>query len=141
MCDTQVISKQIGSIGRRSFDCRMNMASPMLVERHGEMTRLLNEVDKLCERLHREFPTITEEDYLQFGSKLKIVINTLKELYKESLARLDLKPYYSRMREQIFDLEELDRDIKTYRIDAPHNQELQLAMAAVKAVDLSFLFQ
>ncbi len=105
------------------------------------MTRLLNEVDKLCERLHREFPTITEEDYLQFGSKLKIVINTLKELYKESLARLDLKPYYSRMREQIVDLEELDRDIKTYRIDAPHNQELQQAMSALKAVDLSFLFQ
>ena len=49
MCQTSVISHHIGHIGRRSFDRRMRMASPMFVEKRGEMSRLLNEVDRLSE--------------------------------------------------------------------------------------------
>ena len=47
MCQTQVISKHIGRIGRRSFDRRMRIASPLFVERRGELARLLNELDKV----------------------------------------------------------------------------------------------
>ena len=67
MCQTQVISKHIGRIGRKSFDRRMRIASPLFVERRGELARLLNEVDKLSDRLHEEFPTISENDYRLFG--------------------------------------------------------------------------
>lgn len=140
MCDAQVISKHIGRIGRHSFDRRIRIASPSFVERRGEMTRLLNEVDKLSDRLHCEFSTIAAEDYRQFGTELKIVISTLKDLYKESLTHRELELYNNRMREQIIDLEELDHDIKTYRVDAPHDRELQLAMQALGNVDLSYLF-
>ena len=87
MCQTAIISRHIGRIGRRSFDRRMRMASPLYVEKRGEVTRLLNEVDRLSDRLHDEFITITEDDYRMFGSELKIVINTLKASRRESQSR------------------------------------------------------
>ena len=137
MCQTQVISRHIGSIGRRSFDRRMRIASPLFVERRGELARLLNEVDKLSDRLHEDFSTITEDDYRVFGPELKIVISTLKALWKDSLTRKELKPYNDRMRQQIADLEEINHDIKAFRVDAPKNKELQATMALLSSLDLS----
>ena len=141
MCQTAIISRHIGRIGRRSFDRRMRMASPLYVEKRGEVTRLLNEVDRLSDRLHDEFITITEDDYHMFGSELKIVINTLKALRRESQSRPELKPYDDRMRQQIMDLEELDHDIVEFRIKAPKNKELQDALASIKDIDFSYLFK
>ncbi len=141
MCQTAIISRHIGRIGRRSFDRRMRMASPLYVEKRGEVTRLLNEVDRLSDRLHDEFITITEDDYRMFGSELKIVINTLKALRRESQSRPELKPYDDRMRQQIMDLEELDHDIVEFRIKAPKNKELQDALASIKDIDFSYLFK
>ena len=139
MCQTQIITRHIGSIGRRSFDRRMRIASPMFVERRGELARLLNEVDKLSDRLHEDFPTITEDDYRIFGPELKIVISTLKALWKDSLTHKELKPYNDRMRQQIADLEEIDHDIKAFRVDAPKNKELQATMALLGSLDFSKL--
>ena len=119
----------------------MRIVSPLYVERRGEIARLLNEVDELSERLHDEFPTITEEDYKLFGPELKVVIDTLKSLLKESTSRHELKPYNERMREQIVDLEELDHDIRVFRIDALKNEGLQAAMAKVGEIDFSYLFK
>ena len=140
MCQTAIISQHIGRIGRRSFDRRMRLASPLYVEKRGELTRILNEVDKLSEKLHEDFPTITAEDYSAFGSKLRIVISTLKSLRIESMSHRELIPYNERMREQISDLEELDHDIRMFRIKAPQNKELQQAMKDVHNVDFSYLF-
>ena len=139
MCQTQIISRHIGRIGRRSFDRRMRIASPLFVEKRGELARLLNEVDRLSDRLHEEFPTITENDYRLFGPELKIVIATLKALRQDSLTRKELKPHNDRMRQQILDLEELDHDIKAFRVDAPKNKELQATMAMLGSLDLSKL--
>lgn len=137
MCQTTVISRRIGRIGRRSFDRRMRLASPLFVERQGEIQRLLNEVEGLSKRLHEDFPTILPEDYSIFGPELKIVISTLKDLRKESRSRSELKPYNDRLRQQIIDLEELDHDIKVFRVDAPKNQALQQAMDSLAKLDLS----
>ena len=136
---TQVISKHIGRIGRKSFDRRMRIASPLFVERRGELARLLNEVDKLSDRLHEEFPTISENDYRLFGPELKVMISTLKALRQDSLTRKELKPYNDRMRQQIADLEELDHDIKAFRVDAVQNKELQATMALLGNLDFSKL--
>ena len=109
----------------RSFNCnvrQLRMCQTTVIQ------RLLNEVDRLSERLHEDFPTITSEDYQLFGPELKIVIETLKDLRKESRSRQELKLYDERMRQQIADLEELDHDIKVFRVDAPKNQALQQAM-------------
>ena len=111
----------------------------MFVERRGELARLLNEVDKLSDRLHEDFPTITEDDYRIFGPELKIVISTLKALWKDSLTHKELKPYNDRMRQQIADLEEIDHDIKAFRVDAPKNKELQATMALLGSLDFSKL--
>ena len=137
MCQTQVISRRIGRIGRRAFDRRMRIASPMFVEKRGELSRILNEVDKLCECLQNEFATITQEDYRMFGPELRIVISTLKSLRQESLTRKELKTFNDRMRQQIADLEELDHDIRVFRVDAPQNKELQAAMNMLGSLDLS----
>ena len=139
MCQTAVISRHIGRIGRRSFDRRMRMASPLFVERQGEVARLLNEVDRLSDRLHEDFITITEDDYRMFGPGLKIVISTLKALRRESQSRPELKVYDNRMREQILDLEELDHDIYNFRVKAPKNKELQEVMAKIGKMDFSKL--
>lgn len=139
MCQTQVISRHIGRIGRRSFDRRMRIVSPAFVEKKGELTRLLNEVDKLGDRLHEEFTTITEKDYRIFGPELKVLISTLKALRQDSLTRKELKPYNDRMRQQIADLEELDHDIKVFRVNAPKNKELQATMDLLSSLDLSKL--
>ena len=141
MCQTQVIRNRIGSIGRRSFDRRMRIASPQFVEKRGEVARLLNEIDRLSEMLHSDFATITEEDYLQFGAELKIVIATLKALRRESLSHSSLRRYDERMRQQIVDLEELDHDIKVFRVDAPRNSELQATMSMLDSIDLSKCFK
>ncbi len=140
MCQTDVISSHIGRIGRHSFDRRMRMASPLFQEKRGEMARLLNEVDKLSECLHDQFATISEEDYRLFARELKIVIATLKALRQESLSRTELRIYDDRMRQQITDLEELDHDIRVFRVDAPKNVALQEALADVKDLDFSYLF-
>ena len=137
MCQTAVISRRIGRIGRRSFDRRMRLASPLFVEKQGEIQRLLNDVDRLSERLHEDISTILPEDYGIFGPELKIVIGTLKDLRKESLSRQELKPYNDRLRQQIADLEELDHDIKVFRVDALQNQSLQQAMDKLAKLDLS----
>ena len=137
MCQTAVISRHIGRIGRRSFDRRMRRASPLFVEKRGEVARLLNDVDRLSDRLHDEFITITEDDYRMFGSELKILISTLKDLRRDSRLRADLRPYDDRMRQQIVDLEELDHDIVEFRIKAPKNKELQEIMAKIGKMDFS----
>jgi len=137
MCQTAIISRHIGRIGRRSFDRRMRMASPLFVERNGEVARLLNEVDRLSNRLHEDFITITEADYRMFGSELKIVISTLKALRRESKSRPELRRYDERMREQILDLEELDHDIYVFRVKALKNEELQKTLESLKDIDYS----
>ena len=139
MCQTAVISHHIGRIGRRSFDRRMRMASPLFTEKRGEMARLLNDVDRLSNRLHDEFISITEEDYRMFCPELKIVFSTLKALRRESQPRADLKHYDERMRQQIADLEELDHDIYVFRVKAPKNKELQEAMSKISKLDLAKL--
>ena len=137
MCQTAMISQHIGRIGRRSFDRRIRLASPMYMERRGELARLLNDVDRLSNLLHDEFPTITAEDYRMFGPELKIAISTLKALRRESLHRRELLPYNERMRQQIADLEELDHDIRTFRVHAPNNENLKQVMDTIGSLDFS----
>lgn len=137
MCEVRLLSKSIGRIGRQSFDRRIRMASPFFVDRKGEIGRLLNEVDKLSNLLHDAFPTISDKDYLSFGAELNIVIDTLKSLRKESLSHDELKAYNDRLRLQIADLEELSHDIKTFRVEAPKNKQLQSTMSALSKMDFS----
>ena len=137
MCETAVISRHIGKIGRKSYDRRLRIASPNYEEKRGELPRLLNEVDKLSNLLHNEFHTITAEDYAAFAKELNIVINTLKSLYQESRKYFGLKVHNDRMLQQIADLEELDHDIRVFRVNAAKNMDLQNTLSVLSKIDLS----
>lgn len=139
MCQTEVISHRIGLISRRAFDIRMRMASPFFVEKKGEMSRLLNDVDGLCNLLHEDFLTITEDDYRMFGAELSLLIDTLKSLKQDSLT---YEKYATRMEclsHQIADLEELEHDIIAFRVKAPKNPSLNETMQMVGRLDFSKL--
>ena len=139
MCHPEIISQEIGRIGHRSFDRRMRMASPMFTEKRGEMTRLLNEVDSLCNQLHEAFQTISPEDYAIFGPRLRIVIAKLKALKQESQNQSGFTCHEVRIEQQLSDLEELEHDIKVFRVDAQKNDSLKKAMENVAKLDFSKL--
>lgn len=139
MCQPTIISQNIRRIGRRTFDRRMRIASPMYTETKGEIIRLLNDVDRLSEQLHEEFPTISADDYQVFGAELKILVDTLKALRKESVSRKELKACNERLRLQIADLEELDHDIRAFRVNALQNPLLKETMTNIGSLDFSRL--
>ena len=139
MCQTEVISRRIGLISRRAFDIRMRMASPFFVEKRGEVSRLMNDVDGLCNQLHEDFLTITEEDYSLFGTELGILIDTLKSLKQDSLSYGKFATQMERFSLQIADLEELEHDIVAFRVKAPKNFSLNETMQMVGRLDFSKL--
>lgn len=109
----------------------------MFVDRKGDMTRLCNSVASLCEMLHKDFPTITKEDYEMFGGELRVLIGTLKDLYKDSLMRAELKESNERLREHIDDLVELDHDIVNFRVRLQEDEEAKQTMKAIGGLDFS----
>ena len=139
MCQTEVISRRIGLISRCAFDIRMRMASPFFVEKRGEVSRLMNDVDGLCNQLHEDFLTITEEDYSLFGAELGILIDTLKSLKQDSLSYGKFATQMERFSLQIADLEELEHDIVAFRVKAPKNFSLNETMQMVGRLDFSKL--
>lgn len=135
MCQISVISQSINQIGRKSFDRRTRVVSPLFVERKGELARLCRSLDELCEMLHREFPTITKEDYRLFGPELKLLIDTLNGLLKDS------KKYASQgrecLKEHINDLEELEHDLICFRVNLQNNAEMKQTLDAIGKLDFS----
>lgn len=139
MCQTEVISQRIGLISCRAFNIRMRMASPLFVEKRGEMSRLLNDVDGLYNQLHEDFLTITEENYRMFGAELNLLIDTLKSLKQDSLTYEKYATQLERLSLQIADLEELEHDIIAFRVKAPNNPSLNEAMQMVGRLDFAKL--
>lgn len=135
MCQISVISQSINQIGRKSFDRRTRVVSPLFVERKGELARLCRSLDELCEMLHQEFPTITKEDYRLFGPELKLLIDTLNGLLKDS------KKYANQgrecLKEYIDDLEELEHDIICFRVHLQNNAEMKQTLDAIGKLDFS----
>lgn len=135
MCQTAIISHSIGILGRKSYDRRMRVVSPLYVEKRGEMTRLCNGLERLCTLLHTEFPTITKADYEVFGPELKILIDTLMDLLTDS-KKLG-STMNDRLRVHVDDLIELNHDIVKFRINLQENKELQKTMKAIGKLDFS----
>ena len=113
------------------------MASPSFVEKRGELNSLLNDVDVLCRQLHESFPDITSDDYMMFAAQLHILISTLKSLLQELQACSCSFDVNERLRQQIDELEELDYDLKTFKVDAPQDETLRQAMTTIGQLDFS----
>lgn len=141
MCQTATISRSIGRLGRRSFDRRMRVVSPMFVDKKGDITRLCNSVAGLCEMLHEDFSTITKEDYEVFGGELRVLISTLKDLYQDSLCREELKESNELLRTQIDDLVELNHDILNFRVHLQEDEAVRKTMKSIGQLDFSRFFK
>lgn len=135
MCQTAIISRSIGRLGRNTFDRRMRVVSPLYVEKKGEMTRLCNGLENLCDLLHGEFPTITKADYEVFGPELRVLIGTLKDLLTDS-KRLD-PVANERLKERVDDLVELDHDIVNFRVRLQENECFKQTMKDIGKLDFS----
>ena len=135
MCQTAAISRSIGRLGRNTFDRRMRVVSPLYVEKRGEMTRLCNGLEGLCELLHGEFQTITKADYEVFGPELRLLIVTLNGLLMDS-ERLDASDN-ERLRVHVDDLVELDHDIVNFRVRLQEDESLKQTMKEIGKLDFS----
>lgn len=109
----------------------------MFVDRKGDMTRLCKSVADLCGRLHDEFPTITREDYEVFGGELRVLIDTLNDLYRDSLLRTELEESNELLKEQIDDLMEVNHDIVNFRVRLQEDEEVKRTMEAIGSLDFN----
>ena len=130
MCETLLIKNQVSRLGRRSYAHRMNVAGRTGYS-SAQLARLNRELDSLYELIYADWNTVTEEDYAAFGPQLVILIQTLRQLHSEcrKLSDQSLRSEIDRLGMNYSALYELNSDIVNYRVNAPHDNELQSMMA------------
>lgn len=139
MCQTDLISRSIESLSKRSFNRRIKVVSPMHICRNGEVTKLCNSLDNLCKMLHDNFPTITEKDYNIFGPELRLLIMTLKDLHADSVNNPNIQSANSVLLDKIADLEEIEHDIVNFRVQLQNNNNFKSLMTKISSFDFSKL--
>lgn len=137
MCQTMLLSDSIVSLSKRTFARRLRMASSRMTVEKGMLTKLNNQLDGLYEKLYDNYPSMTEADYYVFRDYLYILIETLKGLYK-AYQRLEygslLKEYTDRLLENISAIEEMDADIRNFKINLPKNSRYSSIMNQAKTM-------
>lgn len=124
MCQTMLISDSIVSLSKRSFARRLRTVSARIAAEKGVLTRLNNQLDELYELLYDNYPSITKDDYDSFKGNLTILLDTLKGLcqdYEQSPYHGALSDAISRLNSNRMALQELDGDIRYFRINLPRN--------------------
>lgn len=137
MCQTECISRSIVSLSKRSFARRLKVLSPLLKGDNGILTKLNNDLDDLYELLYENYPSITENDYRQFGSYLTVLIETLKGLhsaYHKSKFHAQLKDNNDRLRMNISAIEEIDHDIRCFKIKLRSNPRYEEVLNKAKSI-------
>ena len=102
-----------------------------------QLSRLNRELSSLYELIHKDWDTITEQDYAVFGGQLTLLVNTVKQLYndcRKSLLHRDMREELERLEMNYSSLYELNSDIVNYRIKAPRNIALQEMMVKASEV-------
>lgn len=124
MCQTILISDSIVSLSKRSFSRRLRTVSSHVAAEKGVLTRLNNQLDELYELLYSNYPSMTVSDYECFKGHLSILIETLKALYcdyQHSSYKDMLSVYIENLCSNIQALEEIDNDIRNYKVRLPLN--------------------
>ena len=119
MCQTELISKSIVRISKRSFAHRLDMLDPNMIEHKGALTRLNNQLDSLYDLLYGSYPTMTESDYQIIAPYLSVLLQTLNGL-SEAYNKFDnlwLKEGKERLQMNISAIEEIDHDIRNFKIN------------------------
>lgn len=131
MCQTNTIIRNVVRLSRRSFNHRVDMASPQGCH-VGQLSRLNRELSELYDLIYEDWTTITEDDYKAFGGQLELLVQTVKQLYsacRRQQKSIGLKDETEKLGMNYAALYELNSDIVNYRIKAPHNIALQTMMA------------
>lgn len=137
MCQTMLISESIVSLSKRSFARRLRAFSARVTAEKGMLTRLNNQLDDLYELLYDSYPSMTADDYDSFKGNLQILIDTLKGLchdYERSAYRDVLADSLSRLRSNRVAIEEIDNDIRNFKIRLPRNPRYAEVMAIAKSL-------
>ncbi|WP_455625145.1 hypothetical protein [Parabacteroides sp.] len=115
----------------------MKVLSPQLRGDNGMLTKLNKDLDDLYELLYENYPSITEDDYKQFGSYLGVLIETLKGLhsaYHKSVFHARLKDNNDRLRMNISAIEEIDHDIRCFKIKLRSNPRYEEVLDKAKSM-------
>lgn len=124
MCQTEVISKSIVHLSKKSFAQRLNVLSPQVTIHKGILTRLNNQLDELYDMLYDCYPEITEADYKVLNPYLQLLLRTLKELheaYKKLSLDEGMKVANKHLEMNISAIEEIDHDIRNFKINIYQN--------------------
>lgn len=134
MCETEQISRSIVRLSKRTFDYRLKAVSSQKMEQKGVLTRLNNQLDSLYDTLYEAYPEMSEADYRFLSPYLSILIDTLKKLYS-AYQKLDttswMKEANERLSMNISAIEEIEHDIRNFKINLHQNPRYQ------KVIDLA----
>lgn len=136
MCQTELISKSIVRISKRSFAHRLDMLDPNMIEHKGALTRLNNQLDSLYDLLYGSYPTMTEFDYQIIAPYLSVLLQTLNEL-SEAYNKFDnlwLKEGKERLQMNISAIEEIDHDIRNFKINLRKNPRYTAIVTMAKSL-------
>lgn len=137
MCQTMLISDSIVSLSKRSFARRLRAVSARVTAEKSMLTRLNNQLDDLYELLYDNYPSMTAGDYDSFKEYLHILLDTLQGLcedYQRSPYRESLADSIARLCSNRMAIEEIDNDIRNFKIRLPHNPRYAEVMAIVKSL-------
>jgi hypothetical protein len=139
MCQANVITRRVVRLSRRSFNHRIEVASPNGYPKE-RLAKLNHELNNLYEMIYEEWATITEDDYKVFGGQLEILLQTIKNLYdtcKKQPREMDLKDETQKLGMNYSALYELNSDIVNFRIKLPQNEEMRQVLNQLAEMDNS----
>jgi len=139
MCEAGLITRRVVRLSRRSFNHRIEVASPNGYQK-SQLARLNRELDGLYETIYDDWTTITEDDYKMFGGQLQLLILTVKQLYdacRKMPKEMGLKDETRKLGMNYSALYELNSDIVNFRIKLPKNEEMKTTLRKLAELDKS----
>ena len=139
MCQTGLISRNVLRLSRRSYNHRLEVATPNTY-RVSQLMKLNRELDNLCELIYSEWRTVTEEDYRVFGGQFQIMLQTLKQLYescRKQQKQMNLGDEVKKLGMNYSALNELNSDIVNFSIKLPKNQTMKQLLTQLTEINNS----
>ena len=137
MCQTALISRNVRRLSRRSYNHRLEVATPNSYN-VAQLSRLNHELDNLYELIYEDWRNITEEDYRLFGGQYVILLQTIKFLYtacRKLPKEMGLREEIRKLGMNYSALYELNSDIVNFNFNLPKNEEMKHLMSRLAEID------
>ncbi len=135
MCQVAVLSRSLSDLSKRSFTQRVDAISGQETRIKTRLTRLNNQLDDLCEQLYDAYSDIVESEYMAIKPYLTLLIDTLKDLYRfyKGHSTDGISDYLCRLQTNISAIEEIDADIRNFKINLYRNPRYQSVVEKAKS--------